>query len=80
MIDLERFKNINDSFGQLAGDELLRQVAQWLRHNVHDELLLARISADHFAAVLPEVAKSGDLARLIETKLGAFQEHPFGPE
>jgi len=78
MIDLERFKNINDSFGQLAGDELLRQVAQWLRHNVHDELLLARISADHFAAVLPEVAKSGDLARLIETKLGAFQEHPFG--
>jgi len=78
MIDLERFKNINDSFGQLVGDELLRQVADWLRHNAHDELLLARIGDDHFAAVLPEVAKSGDLARLVESKLGAFLEHPFG--
>jgi len=78
MIDLERFKNINDSFGQLVGDELLRQVAQWLRHNANDELLLARIGADHFAAVLPQVARSDDLARLVETKLGALMEHPFG--
>jgi len=78
MLDLERFKNINDSFGQLVGDELLRQVAQWLKHNVNDELLLARIGADHFAAVLPQVAKGGDLVRLVETKLTAFLEHPFG--
>jgi diguanylate cyclase (GGDEF)-like protein/PAS domain S-box-containing protein len=78
MIDLERFKNINDSFGQLVGDELLRQVAAWFRHNVHDELLLARLGADHFAAVMPEVAKSGDLARLVESKLASFLEHPFG--
>jgi diguanylate cyclase (GGDEF)-like protein/PAS domain S-box-containing protein len=78
MIDLERFKNINDSFGQLVGDELLRQVGTWLKHNAHDELLLARIGADHFAAVLPEVEKSGDLARLVENKLGSFMEHPFG--
>jgi diguanylate cyclase (GGDEF)-like protein len=78
MMDLERFKNINDSFGQLAGDELLRQVAAWLRHNLHDELLLARIGSDHFAAVLPEAENSGDLVRLVENKLGSFLEHPFG--
>jgi len=77
MIDLERFKNINDSFGQVVGDQLLRQVAQWLQQNTHDAILLARISADHFAAVLPEVDKDGDLPRLLEKLMSAFLEHPF---
>ena len=77
LIDLERFKNINDSLGQAAGDALLRQVAEWLTHNVGDASLLARVGADHFAVVLPEVKHEGDVARLLEKTIEAFLEHPF---
>jgi diguanylate cyclase (GGDEF)-like protein len=77
VIDLERFKNINDTLGQSAGDALLRQVAEWLTCNVRDANLLARIGADHFALVLPEVAQEGDVARLLEKTMDAFLDHPF---
>ena len=77
LIDLERFKNINDSLGRPAGDALLRQVAEWLTHIAGDANLLARVGADHFAVVLPEVKQEGDLARLLEKWIDAFLEHPF---
>ena len=77
LIDLERFKNINDSLGQSAGDALLRQVAEWLTRNEGDANLLARVGADHFAAVLPVVKQEGDVARIIEKTMEAFLEHPF---
>ena len=77
LIDLERFKNINDSLGRPAGDALLRQVAEWLTRNAGDANVLARVGADHFALVLPEVRQQGDVTRLIETTMNAFLEHPF---
>ena len=77
LIDLERFKNINDSLGRPAGDALLRQVAEWLTRNVGDANLLARVGADHFAVVLPEVKQEGDVARLLEKAMDAFLQHPF---
>jgi len=77
LIDLERFKNINDSLGRPAGDVLLRQVAKWLTLNAGDANLLARISADHFALVLPQVRQDGDVTRLLEKTMAAFLEHPF---
>jgi diguanylate cyclase (GGDEF)-like protein/PAS domain S-box-containing protein len=77
VIDLERFKNINDSLGQTAGDALLRQVAEWLAHNVGDVSLLARVGADHFAAVLPQIVQEGDVARLLDQTVAAFLDHSF---
>ncbi len=77
LIDLERFKYINDSLGRPAGDALLRQVAEWLTRNVGDANLLARFDADHFAAVLPKVNQDGDAARLVEKMMAGFLEHPF---
>jgi diguanylate cyclase (GGDEF)-like protein/PAS domain S-box-containing protein len=77
LIDLERFKSINDSLGRPAGDALLIQVAEWLKHNAGDANLVARVSADHFAAVLPEVKLEGDVARLLEKTMKAFLDHPF---
>ncbi|MES2950748.1 MAG: EAL domain-containing protein [Pseudomonadota bacterium] len=77
LIDMERFKNINDSLGQSAGDALLRQTAQWLTHHVGDATLFARLGADHFAAVLPMVEQAEDVRCFLEGKLEAFQEHPF---
>jgi diguanylate cyclase (GGDEF)-like protein/PAS domain S-box-containing protein len=77
LLDLERFKNINDSLGQPAGDELLRQVAEWLTRAVGDANLLARLDADHFAVVLPEVKQEGDVVLLVEKSMKAFNDHPF---
>jgi diguanylate cyclase (GGDEF)-like protein/PAS domain S-box-containing protein len=77
LIDLERFRNINDSLGRLAGDALLLQVAQWLARNGGDANLLARVGSDHFAAVLPEVRQDGDMAHLLEQWMKAFLDHPF---
>jgi len=77
LIDLERFKNINDSLGQAAGDSLLRQVAEWLKNNAGDGTVLSRIGSDHFAVVLPKVRPDGDIGRLIEKTMGSFGEHAF---
>ena len=77
MIDLERFKNINDSLGRPAGDALLRQVAKWLTENAEDASLVARVDADHFALVLPKVTQEEDVARLLEKTMTAFLAHPF---
>ncbi|MHB1238464.1 MAG: bifunctional diguanylate cyclase/phosphodiesterase, partial [Gallionella sp.] len=77
LIDLERFKNINDSLGRVAGDALLTQVAEWMTQNAGDANLLARIDADHFALVMPEIRHDEDLARLVEKTMAAFAQHPF---
>lgn len=77
LIDLERFRKINSSLGRPAGDELLRQVAKWLIHNLGDANVLARVDADHFAVVLPEVEQEGDVARLLEKTMADFVDHSF---
>ncbi|HUX23566.1 MAG TPA: EAL domain-containing protein, partial [Burkholderiales bacterium] len=77
LIDLERFKNINDSLGRPAGDALLRQVTEWLTLNAGDANLLARMGADHFALVLPQVRQEGDVTGLLEKTMAAFLDHPF---
>jgi diguanylate cyclase (GGDEF)-like protein len=77
LIDLERFKNINDTLGQAAGDALLRQVADWLKRTVGNADLLTRFSADHFAVVLPNVRNEDEVGRQVEKTLDAFIGHAF---
>jgi diguanylate cyclase (GGDEF)-like protein len=77
LIDLDRFKHINDSLGRPAGDALLKQVGEWLAQNRGDANLVARLGADHFGVVLPNVAPGRGLERLVEDMLKALIEHPF---
>jgi PAS domain S-box-containing protein/diguanylate cyclase (GGDEF)-like protein len=77
MIDLERFKNINDSLGRPVGDTLLKQVAQWLAQHLGGENLVARLEADHFAVVMPEIRNEADLSRLFDQTSEAFLGHTF---
>lgn len=77
LIDLEGFKNINDSFGQTVGDALLVQVAVWLTRFVGDSNLVAHIGADHFAVVMPEVAQAEEVARALEKANVGFLGHTF---
>jgi diguanylate cyclase (GGDEF)-like protein len=77
LVDLERFKNINDTLGRAAGDALLKLVAEWLTRNTGDANLVARVGADQFALMLPEVRRAAGVARLLEKTMAAFLEHPF---
>ena len=77
LIDIERFKNINDSLGQKSGDALLKQLAEWLVQNFGGTTLIARIDADHFAVTLPDVAHEGEAVEYLEKKRLAFRDHVF---
>jgi diguanylate cyclase (GGDEF)-like protein len=78
LIDLERFRNVNDSLGRPAGDTLLKQVAEWLAANLGGANLLARVGTDQFALVMPEVRQEGEVARLLDKTLDAFERNAFG--
>lgn len=77
LIDLERFKNINDTLGWPAGDALLQQVAQRLTKYVGDVTWVGRIAADRFAVAWPEETRAGDAERRLDRMIQALLDHPF---
>jgi diguanylate cyclase (GGDEF)-like protein len=78
-IDLDRFKEINDTLGHTAGDHVLRHVAEVLRGAVREEDLVARVGGDEFVVAI-EVKGTLDRVRsLAERLVSRLQEPvPFG--
>jgi diguanylate cyclase (GGDEF)-like protein len=74
LLDVDRFKEINDSLGHDRGDMLLQQVADRLRTIVRDSDTVARLGGDEFAVLLKTVRSVDDGAMFAERVLGAFAQ------
>jgi diguanylate cyclase (GGDEF)-like protein len=59
LIDLDNFKQVNDRFGHHAGDDVLRQFARILAHDMRDIDTVARFGGDEFSVILPDTNQEG---------------------
>ncbi len=76
MLDLNRFKEVNDTLGHHAGDEVLVETAMRLRRGLPSSAFLARLGGDEFAVVLPAVASVRETMEKLQAMEVVFTE-PF---
>jgi diguanylate cyclase (GGDEF)-like protein/PAS domain S-box-containing protein len=75
-LDVNRFKDVNDSFGHAAGDDLLRQVARRMKSCVRADDLIGRLGGDEFVVILPAVPNAAAAMTCVTKLLYAFSD-PF---
>lgn len=79
MLDLDRFKQVNDTLGHPAGDELLRQVAQRLQRIVPEGAEIGRLGGDEFQIMIPDCDDRGKLGDL-STRIVQMLSQPYSVE
>ncbi len=78
LIDVDKFKGINDQYGHAVGDAALIRVARLLKHNFRSNDFCIRIGGDEFAVILPSVGP--DIADIVKKKIGNINEILKSPE
>ncbi|WP_108812509.1 EAL domain-containing protein [Sphingorhabdus sp. Alg231-15] len=76
MLDLDRFKQVNDTMGHPAGDELLKQVAKRMRTIIGDRGEIGRLGGDEFQVILPDLDDRGKLGEIAE-KIVKIVSQPY---
>lgn len=76
MVDIDLFKNINDTWGHLAGDHVLRETAKIIADSIRHEDIFGRYGGEEFALLLPEVGLAGAL-QVCERLRQKIEEMPF---
>lgn len=79
-LDLDRFKNINDSLGHMIGDELLQQVSIRLKECIRAADTLARFGGDEFTLMLPKLHNGREDASKLAQKITDTLKQPFNVE
>ena len=77
MLNLERFRNVNETLGRRAGDELLRQVARRLQGMLDETDILSRLDADSFAIVTGYYNNDSSIGHFLERVLSCIHEQEF---
>jgi len=72
LMDLDRFKNVNDSYGHMAGDDLLKQLADRLRKTLRANDMIARLGGDEFVVLLEDVEQSEYAAKVANNIIEAI--------
>jgi diguanylate cyclase (GGDEF)-like protein len=74
VLDLDGFKAVNDTFGHKAGDAMLKELGNVIRHQLRDYDFLARYGGDEFVAIVPDTESADvlELCRRIENAVGNF--------
>lgn len=75
-IDLDRFKNVNDSLGHSCGDDVLRESAGRLSGCIRNGDILARMGGDEFIIILPDISSAKEAEKVAEKIIAAFAQ-PF---
>lgn len=73
MMDLDRFKNINDTLGHEVGDQVLEEIASRLTETLRHSDTVARLGGDEFVALLPSVSKPEDIITVVEKIVEAVE-------
>lgn len=58
VMDIDKFKNFNDTYGHLAGDEVIISLAEKLKHSLREEDILSRFGGEEFTVLLPETGRN----------------------
>ncbi|MDX8538002.1 MULTISPECIES: EAL domain-containing protein [Mesorhizobium] len=74
LLDLDRFKEVNDLFGHAAGDAMLQKVAQCASAKLRHGQMLARLGGDEFAIIAPNLPDPQAAGRIAEAVLSAMRE------
>jgi diguanylate cyclase (GGDEF)-like protein len=80
MFDIDHFKKINDTYGHLAGDYVLKQLASVIKSRIRREDIMARYGGEEFAIILPEIDSFNSsqfaekIRRLVEKTIFKFEE------
>ena len=73
-MDMDRFKEVNDTLGHEIGDRLLQEVARRLRNTLREEDTVARFGGDEFAVILPDIHSNDDALKIAQKIAKAIEE------